>query len=291
MSGPKGPRNGGNADDGAAQPDTSPSGTPGEDNAEEPGNEVTDQGAPADDGGDDEWALGETEGDARTIAAFLVGALVGLVSLGLVWGTTVLLTGGDGSEVAASMATATVTLGADSNDDTATPAPTSRIDRCRRADAALAESLRAAVPALDQWEVHVGAMNKLVVGAITLRQANAFWNRTRVGAGRRLDSFYAAARRSRSAGTTCPSPRHLTQASAGLRSCAERVVAEQQALEAARIAMRTWKAHVRHMEMLRMGQMSPTTATRLWLANWRRGVQQIRTYRIAEPAVKGSGSC
>jgi hypothetical protein len=76
-----------------------------------------------------------------------------------------------------------------------------------------------------------------------------------------------------------------------LRSCAERVAQERTAFEDARIAMRTWKAHIRHMDMLRAGQMSPATATRMWLASWRRGVEQLRAYRAAVRAVDRSGSC
>jgi hypothetical protein len=49
--------------------------------------------------------------------------------------------------------------------------------------------------------------------------------------------------------------------------------------------------HVRDMEMLRDGQLSPAEATRMWLASWQSGMRQLKAYRAAESALPGSGSC
>ena len=231
----------------------------------------------------------------RMFPAFLVGALAGMVALGLIWATTAVLTGTasndstDHGQVARTPATPAT--GAEPTQPAQASRPPSPEDRCRQADAELARPLRAAVPALQQWEIHVGAMNKLVVGAITLQQATAFWHQTRVGAHQKLNRFYSATPGAPLTGAGCPSPGALTQTSTELRSCARHVAQERQALGAARTAMRTWRRHVRDMEMLRMGHLSPAAGQRMWLANWQRGVRELRVYRSAKRAVDGSATC
>ena len=231
-----------------------------------------------------------------TLPAFLIGALAGMLVLGLVWMTISFATGGDegnrgGGDAGASAAGVADESGRGTARDDGGSAQPSRMDRCRRADAGLQAPLRSAAPAMDQWEVHVGAMNKLVVGAISLQQANAFWNQTRVGAQRKMDRFYDATRQLWRQGVDCPSPDRLGHASGALRSCAQRVTADLQALGAARTAMGTWNKHVKDMEMLRMGHLSPAAATQMWLASWRTGLEQLRTYQRTERALAGSGDC
>jgi hypothetical protein len=315
MNDPTGPRDAGDADDSDARHGDVAPDTWGKDNVDHDEGGAGDQGAPVDDrrlvkapdpGADareHEWAMDEAERagapeyeerDRRPmISGFLVGALAGMLALGLVWATTAILadSDSDSGRVATTAMTGTATTDAEPSQQPQSSPEPSQGDRCRQADAELAEVLRAAVPALDQWEIHIGAMNKLVVGAITLQQATAFWEQTRVGADRNLDRFYSATRRVPFAGVDCPSPDSLTQASAALSSCARRVAQERRAFEAARIAMPTWKKHVRHMEMLRMGHMSPAVATRLWLASWQEGVRELQAYRHAERPVDGSGRC
>jgi hypothetical protein len=243
----------------------------------------------------DEWAMGTTEWVAPEhreqhrgkTPAVLVGALAGLAAMGLVWATTAILSGNDNGRAP----TSTVTTGAEPSQQAQASSRPNRMLRCEQADAELAGLLRAAVPALDQWEIHVGAMNKLVVGAITLQQATAFWEQTRLGAERRLDHFHSATRQIPFAGAGCPSPGALAQAPTRLRSCAQHVAGERAAVEAARIAMQTWQTHVGHMEMLRLGQMSPAAATRMWLASWHQGVREFQAYRGADRAVSSSGGC
>jgi hypothetical protein len=298
MSDPTGPRDAGDSD----EPDTRP-----EDGTGDTWDEDTvDTGVGH--SSEHEWAMGESEWEepepeyeepnrGRALPAFLVGALAGVVALGLVWATTVVITGTDDDtgRLAASTVTNTVTstatAGAEPDHHSDAPTGPSRMHRCRQADEELAGLLRAAGPALDQWEIHIGAMNKLVVGAITLAQATAFWNQTRVGAHQHLDDFYAATREIPFPGADCPSPDAVAQASPELRSCARRVALEREELEADQVAMQTWRGHVRHMEMLRMGQMSAATATRLWLASWRQGVRELGATQSAKRAVARSDAC
>jgi hypothetical protein len=314
MGDPTGPRDMGDGDDSDARAGDVPRDPWGEDKTDQDKGATGAHGVPAGDRGPaegpgsssdgraHEWAMDDTEWvsaleDERPerrqmVPAFLVGALAGMVALGLVWATIAIFDDSDsGSVDTASAGSRTPTTGADPGEQTqASPQP-SRMDRCRQADAELSGPLRAAGPAMAQWEVHVGAMNKLVVGAITLQQATAFWDQTRVGARENLDRFYSASQEVSSAGADCPSPGALTQAPERLSSCAQRIARERQAFEAARVAMGTWRTHVRHMEMLRMGHMTPAAATRTWLASWERGVQELQAYRIAEGAIDGSGSC
>jgi hypothetical protein len=254
-------------------------------------------------GREQEWAMGETlwptaeekeePAGGRAMPAFLLGVLAGILVLGLIWAATVVLrdTGTGTRPVATTPVASTAPADAEPAGEVEALGPPSRTDRCRQADADLAAPLRAAAPALDQWEIHVGAMNKLVVGAITPQQAGAFWSQTRVGAERNLANFDSASRRVRLAGVDCPSPSTLSHASKVLRACAEHIFREQHALETARIALRTWRTHIRQMKMLDMGHLSPDVATRLWLANWHRGVRELRTYRSAMRAMDGLATC
>ncbi|MGZ4503795.1 MAG: hypothetical protein ACXVW3_07870 [Nocardioidaceae bacterium] len=162
--------------------------------------------------------------------------------------------------------------------------PTAR-QRCRQLYAAQAQPRRAAAVSLSQWEVHVGAMNKLVTGALTLRQANAFWNSTRVGASHRLARYDAAVARLRRTHASCP--RQPDTASAGLMTCQAAVDARKAELRKADIAIETWRHHVRDMEMFRMGKMTPAQATHMWLRNWHRGVTQLNAYRAARKHAAG----
>jgi hypothetical protein len=144
---------------------------------------------------------------------------------------------------------------------------------------------------MDQWEIHVGAMNQLVVGAITLQQASAFWNQTRLAAKRKIGRFEDAVGTVRRSGLNCPVVDRLGHASKALRSCALRVDADEQAVETAQTAIRTWATHVEDMDMLRMGHLSPADATQAWLASWEQGLQEIQAYQGAARAARRAGAC
>lgn len=54
------------------------------------------------------------------------------------------------------------------------------------------EVLERAGRSLEQWRDHIGAMNQLVAGDITLAQTSQFWNSTRRGAASRIAAFEVA---------------------------------------------------------------------------------------------------
>jgi len=161
-----------------------------------------------------------------------------------------------------------------------------RLGRCGEVFAAQVRPLNTVGPAMTQWEVHIGAMNKLVVGAITLAQARQFWNQTREGAARNLADFGDTQRDYNQRTARCPMP--VTRASEELRACAAVIGARRRELDRAAVALDTWRTHVRHMEMLRRGEMSPEEATRMWLQSWREGSRQVEAYHSAARGVERS---
>jgi hypothetical protein len=76
-----------------------------------------------------------------------------------------------------------------------------------------------------------------------------------------------------------------------LRGCARHVAAELRALDGARTAIATWNHHMRAMDQLRAGSLSPTAATTMWLSMWQRGVHELQGFRDAEDAARSDGSC
>lgn len=226
-----------------------------------------------------DWPLAE---------AFAVVSLACVVLLGVIWVTASDVTddpvwpGGRGAQLGRR---------ADARSDVDRHPGVTRLQRCQDVAESLAVPLRAARPALDQWEVHVGAMNKLVVGAITLQQATTFWSQTRAGAQERIADFRTAERTPRREDATCPVAAFRPRAPAALSACLRQVQAGRRALEAARTAISTWQMHVRAMEALRSGRLSPTAATRMWLSMWRRGVAELRTFRAADRAAQRETGC
>jgi hypothetical protein len=163
------------------------------------------------------------------------------------------------------------------------------LSACREVYAAQQQPLADAGAAMDQWEVHVGAMNKLVVGAITLAEATEFWDQTRVGAMGHLQAFATSEGEYQQRTTRCPPPvRHKQQSDDLLDACRQGVAARHQVLRLGRVALDTWRHHVMHMEMLRDGKMAPARASELWLRSWRDGQRQIDAYRTALGAARGA---
>jgi hypothetical protein len=240
--------------------------------------------APTDDGTTQDWR--------REAAAFALGALIGVVVVGLVWAGSASLSDDEPRAGAPTPSARPVAGSGSAAGSTRTGPADDPVERCATASARMESAVAAAVPAMDQWQVHVGAMNKLVVGEITLQQATEFWERTRVGAVRRLDSFAAADAVVRRGGVDCPVPGRIGRtASDEYRACARRVDAHARVLARARVATRTWRHHVRDMDMLRMGHLSPEDATRAWLRNWQQGVRQIEAYQGAVATARRTGSC
>jgi hypothetical protein len=133
-------------------------------------------------------------------------------------------------------------------------------------------------------------MNQLVAGEITLQQASDFWNRTRLGAQRRVDRFDAAWATARRRDIECPAP-VVAPPNPALRPCVEQVSAEIGRLEAARTALRTWDEHIHHMDMLRLGELSPEEATAMWLTMWKRGDRELGAYRSAAREATALDGC
>jgi hypothetical protein len=171
------------------------------------------------------------------------------------------------------------------------PKPDQR-QQCAVAADAMQRPLHRAAASMEQWQVHVGAMNKLVTGAISFQQATAFWNRTRVGAYHRIAAFERASAALRRRGLDCPAPAMVAAgAPRSLRACAHEVAADVQVLHLARVAIDTWRRHVHDMDMLRMGTLSPSDASRMWLSMWRRGQHQIDAYAEAVREARSLPGC
>jgi hypothetical protein len=176
----------------------------------------------------------------------------------------------------------------DDSSDTSSGPDTSGVDpvaahleRCRVVHSAQEQPLSAAKAAMEQWQIHIAAMNKLVLGVITMDQANQFWNQTRVGAEEHLQAFTAALKRYDERSVHC-APVAQRQSSPGLRSCERSVLSRNTVLSDARQALATWAMHVKHMNMLQHGMMTPHRAEQLWLQSWHEGQLEVDRYRAAE---------
>jgi hypothetical protein len=144
--------------------------------------------------------------------------------------------------------------------------------QCRAAWHAVQDVLDAAETSMQQWEVHVTAMNQLVAGEITLARASAFWERTRVDARERYNAFAATDRRQDTGRCTVPG------------TCARAVSAAEDTRGAARTALHRWSHHITDMNRLRAGLLSPEVALEMWLANWRQGAAELSVYHQRERA-------
>jgi hypothetical protein len=204
------------------------------------------------------------------VASAAVGALV----VGLIWFVQARMT----EEELGEPPSGSAGTGAREED----PEP-DRLARCQEVFRAQTEPLRAAEKSLAQWEVHVGAMNKLVTGAITLKQATEFWDETRISAADLLKRHASAVEEFGQRTARCPRTVPGTT-TAAVAQCTATVTARGTALYEASVAEATWREHVHHMEMLRNGEMSPDDATQLWLMSWRQGVRELRAYHNAARA-------
>ena len=179
--------------------------------------------------------------------------------------------------------------------ETSRPEPTTRsspgaadlLAGCQRVVVAQDAALHAAAVTLDDWQVHVGAMNKFVVGAVTVDQLNAFWDRTGMDAITRLRDFDDAAGALR---TGCPRPAQVDR-DAGLRACVEAASSRRDALRSAHTAAETWAAELRDMQQLRAGAQSASQARDAWLRTWQTAVRQLEDYRRTVREVSEDAAC
>lgn len=163
---------------------------------------------------------------------------------------------------------------------------------CRGAWRAQAATLQAAGRSLAQWRVHVGTMNRLVAGEISMAQAIAIWDRTRVGAAARVVDFDRAHGAYAAEASACAGPAGGSAAPEPPpwpAECVAMVGARDGAVGAATVAVTTWKRHIRDMVLLRAGRMTPERATRLWLRSWRQGVRELDAFAAAHDHAADSG--
>jgi hypothetical protein len=226
---------------------------------------------------------------------FLAGAFYGALVIGLLWVFTAGSPPADsvgraGPGGGAGAVGAPQDAGSAGSAGSAGPAGAAsgseRLERCREVFTAQTTPLQAVPDPLSQWQVHIGAMNKLVTGVITLKQATQFWDQTRVGAAQGLARYGSSLDAFRQRTARCPRSHDETLTPDALR-CTDAVAARARELTTAHTALSTWRMHVRHMEMLRKGEMSPARATRLWLASWHQGVRELADYRAAARRAAG----
>lgn len=167
-------------------------------------------------------------------------------------------------------------------EETSSTTDPASLAQCRTAWRAVQEVLEAAEPSMQQWEVHIAAMNKLVAGKITLAQATAFWEQTRVDARRRYDAFASSDRRLDP--PRCAPAEESDSGAETLTACAGAVAAAERTLHAARTSLARWSRHITDMNRMRNGTLSPTMAQRMWLSTWREGVAELRVYHQRERA-------
>jgi hypothetical protein len=146
---------------------------------------------------------------------------------------------------------------------------------CETAWARLTQVGLAADASLDQWRLHIDAMNQLVSGQITLEQASEYWNQTRIGSQHKLKAFRRLDAELRHSRGHCP-----THRARGTRAeeCARAVRDYRDALANARPAVATWARHIRDMDRLRAGKMSVDDAVAMWQMMWRKGERELARY-------------
>lgn len=177
----------------------------------------------------------------------------------------------------------------------ATPSPSGPSLEQERHQCAVAyrsaqDALESAERTLEQWEIHIGAMNQLVAGEITLAQARDFWARTRVAAAAKADAFRQAYQEYRST-EGCAYPEAVGPGGAGeLSQCAEALAADEAALAEAETALTTWEHHIEDMNRLRAGTLSGEKAAAMWQRMWKKGVEQMEDYQQAAAKARG-GTC
>jgi Mrp family chromosome partitioning ATPase len=143
--------------------------------------------------------------------------------------------------------------------------------------------LDAAKGSMTQWLLHIGAMNQLVAGEITMSQASAYWAKTRVGAAQKVERFFDADSSYADGEYACPAPAPTWRDdpdAATLSACRRGLAQREEAIQAARVAIETWHHHVMDMNMLRAGTMSPNRAVQLWNKYWRQGAAEAHDYHV-----------
>ncbi len=212
----------------------------------------------------------------------LAGVIGSVLAVALVISTVLWLSYDDPTDASHTSAPArdtSVVLTAPSSNAAAV---TAAMKQCRSTWDAQAAPLATAADSIDQWQVHIDAMNQLVAGKITLAQANAFWEKTRIKAADKVNRFQTADKTYTTGRHACQKPegtRVDNPAVLALMACKRAIDQRDDALGAARVAIGTWHHHVMDMNMVRAGTLSPTRAVKLWNQNWRIGAAELDDYR------------
>lgn len=181
-----------------------------------------------------------------------------------------------------------------SEDEPSGEAVKALLNGCRALMAEQSPALRAADRSLDQWGVHVDAMNQLVAGEITLDQAHAFWEQSRNRASRRVALFEQAETRVRAKRSGCPrevDPGDTAGDTSRLRPCVRDVNDRTAVIAVAATSIAAWNHHIHDMELLRAGEITPEQATQMWLESWREGQRELDAYHDAARGVPDGDSC
>ena len=120
----------------------------------------------------------------------------------------------------------------------ASPGAGGTLAACRRMAEQQDVALGAAAVTLDDWQIHLGAMNKFAAGVVTVDELEGFWEQTEVQAA--AGSAPSAPQPGTWTGRPhCPPPGKRMR-TAALKNCAEDVESRRRALRAARIAADEW---------------------------------------------------
>ena len=227
----------------------------------------------------------DDEGPRSTRWSLVTGLIVGALALGTLWMAVVITGNGDDNGAAGEPPVGTQPSVRGTETTEPTPAPD---EACAQVHEAQTPVLRAAAAALVGWELHADAMNRLVAADPTLMRAERHWNRTRREAVGLVDRYDEAAAAYAARTVRCPPDQ--SQEGNGGEGCRSAVAARDEVLRKAERAMATWREHVRDMEMLRDGTLSPAAARRAWQQNRRAGEAELRAYERAQRAAIGQ-SC
>lgn len=155
-----------------------------------------------------------------------------------------------------------------------TPAST-ELELCRSLWARQVQVELAGDASLDQWRLHIDAMNQLVSGEITLEQATQYWDDTREGAHSKAEAFRALDGDLDDSATECAGS---TGAGGPVDKCMTATNSFADSLAAARIAMTSWEHHIHAMDLFRAGEITAQQATNMWVESWQTGASQLATY-------------
>ena len=117
---------------------------------------------------------------------------------------------------------------------------------------------------LDQWRLHIKAMNQLLAGEITAEEATEFWTESERGAKRNISHF-----------------RHsihgLSNDDCRVQDC-RAARAFHDAIAVARPTARTWLQHMRDMDALMAGKITLEQAAESWTQLRKMGERQLARY-------------